>query len=229
MLVPKAVGPNAAARKYDILSALSAFALSQDKHRQRQVLRLISLITTRYNWQRNELSMGQADIARLWSVDQRTVKREMARFKDVGWMRVKRAGARGRVTVHELDLGRIILDTQACWPSIGPDFVARMSPDEPTPETSSVVPFQRQGSSGAPTPDGSLWGHVRCRLHANDPATYSAWFAGLDDMGRTGDVLCLQAPSQFHATYVTSHYSERLTAVLRSFEPGIAGVRVTGK
>ncbi len=229
MLVPKAVGPNAAARKYDILSALSAHALSRDKHRQRQILRLISLITTRYNWQRNELSMGQAEIARLWSVDQRTVKREMTRFREIGWLRVKRAGARGRVTVHELDLGRIVMDTQESWHSIGPDFVARMSPDEPAPEPSSVVPFQRQPSGGAPEPDGSLWGHVRCRLHASDPATWSAWFAGLDDMGRTGDVQCLQAPSQFHATYVTNHYAERLTAVLRSFDPTITGVRVTGK
>jgi hypothetical protein len=33
------VGREAASRKYDLLSALMAFALSRDKHVQRQVLR----------------------------------------------------------------------------------------------------------------------------------------------------------------------------------------------
>lgn len=36
-----------------------------DQNLQRLVLRLMSLITTRYNWQRNELTMGQREIARL--------------------------------------------------------------------------------------------------------------------------------------------------------------------
>ncbi|MES2915141.1 MAG: DnaA N-terminal domain-containing protein [Pseudomonadota bacterium] len=59
MQLPRPVGREAALRKYDILSALMAFALSKDKHVQRQVLRVMALITTRYNWQRDELTMGQ--------------------------------------------------------------------------------------------------------------------------------------------------------------------------
>jgi hypothetical protein len=39
----------------------------------------MALITMRYNWQRDELTTGQGEIAPLWSVDERTVKREMAR------------------------------------------------------------------------------------------------------------------------------------------------------
>ena len=76
-----AVGRDAAVRKYDALSALMAFALAGDPNRQRLVLRLMALITTRYNWQRNELAMGQREIARLWCVDERTVKRDMARLR----------------------------------------------------------------------------------------------------------------------------------------------------
>jgi hypothetical protein len=75
------VGRNAAAHKYDILTAIGTYALSKGKHEQRLVLRLITLITARYNWGRDELAVGQREIARLWSVDERTVKREMAKLR----------------------------------------------------------------------------------------------------------------------------------------------------
>ncbi|MEL6572502.1 MAG: hypothetical protein AAFQ64_12625, partial [Pseudomonadota bacterium] len=104
MLVTKPVGRDAATKKYDILSALLAFGLQQDKHRQRLIMRLMALITTRYNWQRDELSMGQTEIAKLWAVDTRTVKREMAKLRSLGWLVEKRAAARGRVAVHGIAL-----------------------------------------------------------------------------------------------------------------------------
>ncbi len=80
MLSPKLVGRDAAARKYDIITALGSYALAGSKHDHRIVLRFITLVTARYNWARNELAVGQREIARLWAVDERTVKREMARF-----------------------------------------------------------------------------------------------------------------------------------------------------
>ena len=49
MQVIRPVGREAASRKYDVLSALMAHALAGDKHRQRLVLRLMAVITTRYN------------------------------------------------------------------------------------------------------------------------------------------------------------------------------------
>ncbi|MGV3695080.1 MAG: hypothetical protein ACO1OA_11235, partial [Paracoccus marcusii] len=125
MQVMRPVGRQAAARKYDLLSAMMAHALAGDPQRQRLVLRLMALITTRYNWQRDELTMGQREIARLWCVDERTVKRDMARLRGLGWITVKRQGARGRVSVLGLDLDRILLDTRPAWPNIGPDYVAR--------------------------------------------------------------------------------------------------------
>ena len=119
MQLPRPVGREAASRKYDILSALMAFALAKDKHVQRQVMRIMALITTRYNWQRDELTMGQGEIARLWSVDDRTVKREMARLRAQGWLVLKRQGARGRVSVYGMDLNRMLEDTRPTWPLIG--------------------------------------------------------------------------------------------------------------
>ena len=49
MLSPKPVGRDAAARKYDIITALGAYALAGGKHDHRLVLRFITLVTARYN------------------------------------------------------------------------------------------------------------------------------------------------------------------------------------
>ncbi len=229
MLATRPVGHNAAALKYDILSALGVHALSGDKHRQRLVLRMMALITTRYNWQRNELSIGRAEMARLWSVDERTVKREIARLRGVGWMRVKRAPARGRVTVYELDLKQILLDTRAVWPVIGPDFEARMTTGETAqrPAGDNVVPLRR-GAATVPAPEktGDIWGQVRASLHGRDPELYSAWFRHLDESERAGGVAHLTAPSRFLADYIATHFAGRLLAAYSRFDPAIREVRV---
>ena len=122
----RSVGRGASARKYDIITALGAYALAQGKHDQRRVLRLITLITARYNWARDELTVGQREIARLWSVDTRTVKREIAIWRASGWLVVKQQGARGRVTRHGLDIEKMLADTATHWPAVGPDFELRM-------------------------------------------------------------------------------------------------------
>jgi hypothetical protein len=224
MPLPRPVGREAASRKYDILSALMAFGLSKDKHVQRQVLRVMALITTRYNWQRDELTMGQGEIARLWSVDDRTVKREMARLRAQGWLVLKRQGARGRVSSYGIDLDRMLEDTRPAWPLIGDDFVARLDPVAPAGQgASNVVPLR-----AAPTPagNGSVWAAAQSVLHAEDAATYGAWFHALTDAGMEFNSLTLVAPTRFHAAYVTTNLKERLLAALRRADPSIRGVTV---
>ena len=226
MQLPRPVGREAASRKYDIMSALMAFALSQDKHVQRQVLRIMALITTRYNWQRDELTMGQGEIARLWSVDERTVKREMARLRAQGWLVLKRQGARGRVSVYGMDLGRMLEDTRPAWPLIGEDFVARLDPAEPAGQgASNVVPLR---AVAAPEADGSVWATAQGWLHGEDPATYGAWFHSLTEAATEANCLILAAPTRFHATYVETNLKDRLVAALRRFDPGLRDVRVVG-
>jgi hypothetical protein len=224
VLVTKPVGRDAATKKYDILSALSAFALSQDKHVQRRVLRLMALITTRYNWQRNELTMGQDDIARLWCVDLRTVKRDMAKLRAMGWLVETRAAARGRVACHALDLSLIMADTSVCWANIGPDFIDRQNSAVPKPDSSNVVPFQV--APVAIPQDGSLWAAAQHTFQKQDAATHSAWIARLVELERDGGVLCLLAPSRFHKTYVETHLSDRLLAILRRLDPSVGGIRI---
>jgi len=224
MPLPRPVGREAASKKYDILSALMAHALSGDKHRQRQVLRTMALITTRYNWERDELTMGQGEIARLWSVDERTVKREMARLRAQGWLVLKRQGARERVSVHGFDLDRMLEDTRPAWPRIGEDFVARLAPVGPLPTiTSNVVPLRPAPS---PRADGSVWGVAQASLHAEDAATYGAWFHALNEVEVADGCVTLAAPTRFHASYVSSNLVDRVVRALRRIDPSICEVRV---
>lgn len=223
MQVIKPVGREAAARKYDILSALMAHGLAGDQNLQRLVLRLISLITTRYNWQRNELTIGQKEIARLWCLDERTVKRDMARLRALGWITVKRQGARGRVSVLALDLERILLDTRAAWPNIGSDFVSRMSGGhEGDQAAANVVPFRRSETEQVL----GKWGAMRALLREEDPALFDAWLAPLTDAGEEQGILHLAAPSRFHATYVRTHLLGRLTMAARRSGAGLQAVRL---
>lgn len=228
MHLAKPVGREASARKYDLLSALMAYALAQDKHCQRQVLRIMALITTRYNWKRDELTMGQDEIARLWSVDARTVKREMARLRSRGWLVLKRQGARGRVSAYGIDFERMMEDTRPSWDAIGPDFAARITDRDTLQQPSAmdmdnVVPLRKVPP---PAAGGTLWSLARTALHAADPAVYGAWYAPLEEVAMEEGCLILLAPSRFHATYVQTHYGARLDAAVRALDPSVRQVRL---
>ena len=208
----KPVGRQASAQKYDLLTALGVHACRGDKHFQRLVLRLITLIVARYNWQGDEISVAQAEIAELWAVDLRTVKRDVAKLRDMGWLVQKRAAARGRVAVHGLDLGAILRATEADGPSVGPDYLARMSASVPTVTAprGNVVAFPVPAAEGA-TP----WLRVLARLEAEDPTIFAAWFRVLQAGQSAAGLFRVMAPSRFHATFVATHYHSRLLAALR--------------
>lgn len=225
MLSTKPVGRGAAARKYDILTAMGAYALAQDKHEQRRVLRLMTLVTARYNWPRDELAVGQREIARLWSVDTRTVKREMALLRARGWLVVKRQGARGHVTEYSIDFDALLQDTRAQWGLVGPDFEIRMGQG---PETAKVVAMPHR--AGTPAPDvtsGTEWSLASALLHAEDAGSYASWLAALERVERAGGRLTLRAPSRFHAAYVQTHLSARVLAACRDVDGSVAEIIIT--
>jgi len=228
MAQAKLMGRNASARKYDILTALGVHACRGDKHLQRLVLRLITLIVARYNWQSDELCVGQREIAQLWSVDERTVKRDMARLREIGWLTVKAAAARGRVASHGIDIPAILAATRAVWSAVGPDFVDRMAgPQAPPAPAPNVVSFPSQ-TTPLP-PEAGLWARAQARLQAEDPAIFAAWFRPLAELGAEGGLMEVAAPSRFHASYVTTHLSARLLAALRAEDGTIRAVRVVGE
>lgn len=221
----RATGRNAASIKYDILSALGAHGCAGDKHRQRLVLRLITLIVARYNWVGDELCVGQREMAALWSIDERSVKRDVARLREMGWLVQKRAAARGRVAVHGLDLGRILADTGTDWARVGPDFEARMTAGEavPTPAPSNVISFP------LPQGEGGLWPRLQAALHREDPQLYGAWFAALQAEGPEAGVLTLIAPSRFHADYLRSNHLHRLHRAAIACDAGLSRIEVVAE
>ncbi|KAA8607367.1 hypothetical protein [Salipiger aestuarii] len=226
MLAGKLAGRNAGALKYDLLTVMGAYALGQDKGRQRLVLRLMTLVTARYNWARDELAVGQRDIARLWRVDERTVKREMAKLRAMGWLVMHRQGARGRVSEYGLGIDRILLDSQPRWADVGPDLEQRLGAD-PVPD--KVVPLHAPARGAPPDPGaGDEWALARALLHSGDPGLYASWFSGLDRVGRAGGRLTLRAPSRFHATYVATHLQGQILAALQSVDATLDQVVIDG-
>ncbi|MCA0043350.1 hypothetical protein [Celeribacter litoreus] len=230
MLSKKPVGPQAAAVKYDVLTALGTYALSQSKGKQVLCLRLMTLITARYNWQRNELAVGQREIARMWGVEERTVKREMAKLRAMEWLVVKRQGARGRVTEYALSVEKLLKDTRPIWAAVGPDFEQRLEGQgaKPADTDAKVVPLQRQGRAvSAPEVDSSTeWGLARSLIYAEDPARFSSWIAALERGERVGRRLYLNAPSRFHAHYVATHLNTLCLGAVQQVDPDIDEVIV---
>ncbi len=224
MLMKKAVGQNGSARKYDLLTVLGTHGLAHGKAGQRLALRLMCLITARYNWQADELSVGQGEIARLWSVDLRTVKREMAVLRTRGWLVEKRGAARGRVTLYGLGIDAILRDTRGDWANVGPDLVARLDGGAMTAVT-NIVSFPAPPLTAGH--DATLWGRARGMLQAEAAAAYAPWIAPLGLTLAGQGAVELQAPSAFHASYVATHLSGVILAVLRRIDPAITQLRIS--
>lgn len=222
-----------AAQKYDILSAIGAFGLAGDRGIQRLALRLITLITARYNWLRNELAVGQREIARLWSVDERTVKREMAKLRELGWLRLQKQGARGTVSRYSLDIAVLLDTTRSAWQLVGPDFTDRLTRTQAVPAGTSsgaeagqhrnVIPFPEKAEDGDDLP----WARVCARFRENAPVLYEAWIRQLVVEEHEG-CLTVMAPSEFHASYVRTHLREQIFALCRAEFVCLNELRVLG-
>lgn len=231
MIVKKPIGRGASALKYDLLTGMGAYALGQSKGPQVLIFRLITLVTARYNWQRDQLTVGQREIARLWNVDERTVKREMAKLRAKTWLVVTRQGARGRVSEYALNIECILADTQPYWAAVGPDFEHRMGQQDDNSEhvaQTNVVALPIGRTMAAPDiSDGTEWSLAKAVLHGEDPATYASWISGLVRHERAGGRLTLIAPSRFHANYVMSKLSQKLLSACRAADADITAVSVT--
>lgn len=223
----KVTGPGASAIKYDILTALLTTAAQEDGLRSRLALRLSLIITARFNWRSGVFNIGLTELARLWGVTERTVKRDMAQLRSIGWIRLDRAAARGRVAQYGIDLNKVLKDTMVHWPAVGPDFVARMTgASTPVQEPDNVVPLHHAAAS-TPVEDGTIWPQVAALLRVQDETIYAAWFADLTVMESTAECLTLAAPSPFVARYVSTHFRARLTLAATTIDRAVRDVRIT--
>jgi hypothetical protein len=228
-------GPGASVVKYDLLTALSLAGLRKGGTFQQSVLRLMVLITARYNWRHDELSMGQADIARLWSVDIRTVKREMKRLTQHEFLFLKRPARRGRVAAYGLNRAAILALSEDDWKDVGPDYVSRMTGHA---RQGNVVPVDfkmrnepdRSEPGSVPTDEpADDWDRMRRVLGARDPAICASWFDPLRFLGLKDGYLVLEAPSRFVASYVTTHHEGAVCEAAHECGFYIKGVRVSSR
>ena len=216
--IARPTGPGAGVVKYDVLTALSVTALRGTQTLQTTVLRLIALITARYNWKLDHVSVPQKDMARMWRVSERTVKREIKRMISSDLVICVRPGVRGRVAAYRLNYPRLTEASQACWGDVGADFEARMQSMAPSPASKIVrVDFASKGTSETcPTlpPAQDLWGRVLHDLAQSDPANLRNWYMKLSWVSATQDRVILAAPSPFIAQFVQTHLVRALVPAL---------------
>lgn len=222
----KITGPGSASAKYDVLTALLVLATQSEGVEARLALRLSLLITARYNWRRGSFAVGQKELARMWGVTERTVKREMAELRGRGWIAVDVPAARGRVASYKIDFPTVLRATAPLWEAVGPDFATRIAgaPEPAEAAVSNVVPLHRTmpaGESQIP-----LWDPMAERLKAQDTKLYNAWFAQLEAVDLEEGVLTLQAPSRFVADYIKTHYANYLLTVAKALEDRVHRVFV---
>lgn len=215
------LGNGAAARKYDLLTALGTMGLAATPGEQRLVLRLMVAITARYNWASDTLAVAQSELAKLWAVDERTVKRAMAEYRARGWLRLKRQAARGRVAEYGLGIDKLMEDTRPVWATVGADFAARLTPAEPAPAPDpKIVRFP------LPATEGVLWPRVLQLIAESDGDTARAWLQGLGEEPGPPGVLRLVARGRYQASYVRTHLAGRLLAAARRVDPAITSVEI---
>ncbi|MBI1220186.1 MAG: hypothetical protein GC186_16745 [Rhodobacteraceae bacterium] len=219
-------GPGAGSEKYDLLTALAVNGLAMGGVTQASMMRLIAVVTARYNWALDELSIGQKDMAALWSVDERTAKRETKRLIEAGLLEVKRPGVRGRVAVYRLNVAEIYRRSEPHWTNVGSDFKSRLGsriagapPDAPAERKVVTIDF-RSRSRAEPFDENARpdehWRQAQLHLAEQHPSLFAAWFAALRLVTIHEDQVHLAAPTRFAAQYVTTHFLSFLEAAMRT-------------
>mgnify|MGYP001798300279 CR=1 FL=1 len=201
-------GPGAGVVKYDVLTALNVYGLNAGGGEQISMSRLVTLITARYNWRRDELVIGQAEMSRLWGIGARTVKREVKRWLTTGVLICRQQGVRGRVATYRLDMSCVCDLTEGVWPLVGPDFVSRM--EQLRPQVAKVIRLEPARISVSNTGEFTGWQAVRHSLADRFPAQFSVWIEPLQ-ADLTGDTLALEAKSAFAAEYVSTHFGREIS------------------
>lgn len=219
MKVQRLAGPDAGVLKYDILTALSVSGLAGTPGFCTTLMRLIALVTARYNWREDEFCVGQRDMARMWSVDERTVKRQIKRLMDAEILVCRRPGVRGRVGAYRLNQRAIARLSEPVWHLVGPDFEKRM---QERYRTSDVTVVRLDGYSRLDTNKSipsikvgaTPWQRAMIRLERSDKAQFDAWFRRLAHLTTDAGIITLTCPSVFIQRYIETHLMQPLLTAL---------------
>ncbi len=218
-------GVSAGSQKYDLLTAIAVAGLNGSTSLQTSMLRLVALITARYNWARDELTVGQREMARMWSVDLRTVKREIKRLTDQKILLQLRPGVRGRVAAYRLNVDEIHRLSAPVWDKVGPDFSDRMAQRKITPVSEKVVRLEF-GQQSEPAGQADPWTKVRKNLALLEPDIFKNWYAQLSCQGLGDGVLTLTAPTAFVAQYVQTHHLRLLQGAVQMEFSGVRRIEI---
>lgn len=219
MELKRLTGIEAGSLKYDVLTAMAIAGLHGTSTQQTSMIRLIALVTARYNWRMDELTVGQRDMARMWAVNERTVKREIKRLTEANILICKRLGVRGRVGAYKLNLTEIGRISQNSWAAVGPDFDERMNRNLPQHDA-KVVKVNFGTKTATPQDEeanvakSGTWRAVLKNLKSTDAASYSNWYARLTMTSNSTGKIKLVAPNKFVANYIQTHLSSRLHQAL---------------
>lgn len=206
-------GPGAGPMKYDILTAIGLIGLRGAPGLRTSMQRLATLVTARYNWRLDEVSAGHRELARLWSVDERTVKREIKRLGTARLLVCVRPGVRGRVAAYRLNVGEIAARSADHWSCVGPDFAERMAGLTPEPARVVRLHVDREEQAAG---QGGDWRAVRRRLREQDPALFANWFDRLQFVGREDGEVVLRAATPFIGRYVETHLARILSSAIEA-------------
>lgn len=204
-------GVKASALKYDLLTALSVAGLHLNARHQISLSRLALLITARYNWRLDEFSVGQRNLARMWNVTERTVKREIKFWAENRIVICKRQGVRGRVGAYRLNYPEIYRISKPYWNHVGSDFQERMAQTNPVKETKVVaIDFRSKAivSDTADAPaaiENQSWRYACQRMSNLHPEHYRNWISLLTFASDDRETVVLNARNQFIANYVQTH------------------------
>jgi len=217
-------GPQAGSQKYDLLTAMAIAGLNGTPGFQTSMLRLIALVTARYNWKADEFTVGQRDLGKMWSVDERTVKREIKRLTTAQILLQLRPGVRGRVAAYRLNYAELYRLSAPHWHEVGPDFSARMESSHPQAEPQEQkivrVDFRSRAEQPADLPQ-EPWARTLLRLSETEPGLHRSWFSALAFVSYDAGVLCLRAPSSFVGQYVMVHHLRPLQDMAQIEFPGL--------
>lgn len=213
-------GPGAGSMKYDILTALSVSGLHGSSVQQTSMARLCALITARYDWKRDHFCVGQPEMARMWNVTERTVKREVKRWVNDRLLICVRKGVRGRVGAYKLNIRKIFDMSRELWAAVGSDYAERMAALYPVKPTSVVKVDFTKGAQNVesvePMAVGSSWTVVSERLRSLFPDEHRNWFAPLRFVSDEDGQYTLAARSGFVVRYLETHFSEALAEAVKS-------------
>lgn len=198
-------GAHAGSQKYDLLTAMAIAGLNGSSGFQTSMLRLVALVTARYNWKLDEFSVGQRDLARMWSVDERTVKREIKRLTQAQVLLQLRPGVRGRVAAYRLNQPEILRLSAPHWTQVGPDFAARMDAAAPEPEAAAEKVVRVDFRTRSPAESDLRWIRTVANLASQDASLHRNWFSQLSFSSHMEGRLHLKAASSFVAQYVSTH------------------------